>query len=411
MTQTPLPSPAAAREYLLGFEHVRGFGLEGFLDTAIDRILTSLALLPALGPDARILEIGAQPYFMTALLLRHWPAQIEVANEDDRGGGDAGRFELKHEGWHGPVALLYTKFNVESDRFPYEDDRFDAVFLCEVIEHLAHDPVHALHEINRVLRPGGTLILSTPNALRIENLWKIMRGRNFYPPYSGWGATSRHNREFTPGELGRLLEANGFAVDALTTHADPGYSYSPALKRLVHFAGRLGVARGYLDGIHVRARKSGPPRYSYPADMFFDAHAYGRVWSSALDMEDAPESQLGRGVYPREVWPPAVRWTGREAMFRLCFKEGHRRAAVRFFSGPAALDRPVEGELSALGATRRFAVAPGTWSTAVLELPPGPRSDTLELVIELDRAWTPAALLGEADTRELGVAVRKVWLE
>ena len=65
--------------------------MEDFLDSAVDRILISLSLVPPLGPESRILEIGAQPYLMTALLWRHFPAQVQAVNEDDRGfaGGES----------------------------------------------------------------------------------------------------------------------------------------------------------------------------------------------------------------------------------------------------------------------------------------------------------------------------------
>lgn len=407
----PLPTPAAAREYLAGFAHVSGFGVQDFLDSAVDRILTSLSLVPPLGPESRILEIGAQPYLMTALLQRHFPAQVQAVNEDDRGGGEDGRFDLRHRSWTAPVAIEYDRFNIEFDRFPYDDAYFDVVFLCEVIEHLAHDPVHAVNEINRVLKHGGSLILSTPNAFRLENLWKIIRGRNLYPPYSGWGVTSRHNREFTCSELGRLLEANGFTVETNTSHADPGYRYAPALRWVARSLDSAGVGKGLLDNIHVRAFKRGPARYAYPADMFFDVQAYGRVSESVLDMESAPESQLGRGVYEREIWPPAVRWTERESMFRLRLENGHRRAAIRFFSGPAELNGPIEGELATAGVASRFSVDPGRWETVRLELPDGLEKGILELQVTLDKSWTPSDLCGESDTRELGVAVRRVWLE
>jgi ubiquinone/menaquinone biosynthesis C-methylase UbiE len=44
---------------------------------------------------------------------------------------------------------------------PFDDEGFDAVMLCDVLEHLEH-PVVALAEIHRVLAPGGALIVSTP---------------------------------------------------------------------------------------------------------------------------------------------------------------------------------------------------------------------------------------------------------
>ncbi len=406
-----LPSPAAARRYLYGFEHVTGHGLESFLETAVDRILTSLSLLPPLGPDSRVLEIGAQPYFMTAFLLKHFPAEVRCVNEDDRGAGEDGRFVLRRRDLDEPLDIEYDRFNIEFDDFPYEDETYDVVFLCEVIEHLVHDPVHAIHEINRVLKPGGHVILSTPNPMRLENFWKVARGKNIYPPYSGWGATSRHNREFTKSELIRLLEANGFSIEIAAIHKDPGYSYAPFLKRITGQLERFRVGAAFLDDVHVRARKSGGPGYSYPEDMFFDVQAYGRVWESTLDMENAPESQLGRGIHRLEVWPPAIRWTGRESMFRLKRGKNHSRAAIRFYSGPKELDRPVTGRISTDGASAGFALEPDAWTTVSVQIPLAGEPGIIEVELDLDQSWSPAGLLGDADTRDLGVAVRRVWLE
>ena len=47
---------------------------------------------------------------------------------------------------------------------PFEENSFELVFASEVIEHL-DDIVDFLTEIKRVLKPGGTLLLSTPNSV------------------------------------------------------------------------------------------------------------------------------------------------------------------------------------------------------------------------------------------------------
>lgn len=53
-------------------------------------------------------------------------------------------------------------------RLPYESGSFDVVILAEVIEHLeSHRPIVA--EIGRILRPGGHLILTTPNIARLHS--------------------------------------------------------------------------------------------------------------------------------------------------------------------------------------------------------------------------------------------------
>jgi 2-polyprenyl-3-methyl-5-hydroxy-6-metoxy-1,4-benzoquinol methylase len=49
---------------------------------------------------------------------------------------------------------------------------FDTVFSCETIEHVP-DPKRAVHELARVLRPGGRLFLTTPNYV---NLMGVYRG-------------------------------------------------------------------------------------------------------------------------------------------------------------------------------------------------------------------------------------------
>ena len=64
--------------------------------------------------------------------------------------------KFKEAGFDGEVCDIV-------EGLPYEDGTFDAVFASEVIEHLA-DTDSFLTELKRVLRPGGTLILSTPNS-------------------------------------------------------------------------------------------------------------------------------------------------------------------------------------------------------------------------------------------------------
>ena len=54
---------------------------------------------------------------------------------------------------------------------PVEDAAFDIVISCETIEHVV-DPLRALREVCRVLRPGGRLLLTTPNYLGPMGLYR-----------------------------------------------------------------------------------------------------------------------------------------------------------------------------------------------------------------------------------------------
>ena len=89
----------------------------------------------------------------------------------------------------------------------------DVVVFGEVLEHMTNDPMHAMREISRVLKPGGQLVLTTPNVARIENVVALLEGRNIYDPYSGYGPYGRHNREYTRDELHRLAIYCGFEAE------------------------------------------------------------------------------------------------------------------------------------------------------------------------------------------------------
>ena len=52
-----------------------------------------------------------------------------------------------------------------------------------------------------MLRPGGQILITTPNVLRWDNLWALFRGANIYDRYHGNGIYGRHNREYTPEEI------------------------------------------------------------------------------------------------------------------------------------------------------------------------------------------------------------------
>ncbi len=109
-------------------------------------------------------------------------------------------------------------FDAETDAFPYAEETFDAVVCSEVIEHLKYDPGHMLAEINRVLKPEGKLVLTTPNITSFTALYRVMSGMHpqTWSVFTGQDA-DRHNREYTPREIGRLLEACGFGDIALET--------------------------------------------------------------------------------------------------------------------------------------------------------------------------------------------------
>jgi len=61
-------------------------------------------------------------------------------------------------------------FDAERDPFPYEGGHFDLVIAGEILEHMIYDPMHLLLESRRVLREGGTLLITTPNVASITSV-------------------------------------------------------------------------------------------------------------------------------------------------------------------------------------------------------------------------------------------------
>jgi len=66
------------------------------------------------------------------------------------------------------VAIAHAVFSF--DRLSFEDDKFDLVTCTEVLEHVENFR-HAVREAGRVLKPGGWLVVSTPNVLSLKSRW------------------------------------------------------------------------------------------------------------------------------------------------------------------------------------------------------------------------------------------------
>lgn len=74
-----------------------------------------------------------------------------------------------------------VKCNIERDVLPYKNETFDIVIFTCLLEHTLN-PKFIINEIYRVLKKGGTLILTTPNALSATRRWNYLRGRNQFWP-------------------------------------------------------------------------------------------------------------------------------------------------------------------------------------------------------------------------------------
>jgi SAM-dependent methyltransferase len=145
-------------------------------------------MLPRVKGAKRVCDVGCGPGLYLAQMLAAEPGAagtgLDISPASlEMTGRLLGYYNLSPERFQ----LLKGDLRV---RLPIGDKSQDAVVCCDVIEHL-DDPFNALGELRRIIKPGGTLCLST--AIRMESI--------------------DHIHLFShPGEVQQMLRGNGFEI-------------------------------------------------------------------------------------------------------------------------------------------------------------------------------------------------------
>lgn len=156
----------------------------------------------------RVADIG--PGLQTELVAARWPAaQITTVGYDDHAQSTyAGNIEYD----------LNATYDKASWPVVSEADQFDVVVFCEVIEHLYTTPIAVLGWLRTLVKPGGSLIIQTPNSQAITRRIRAVIGKPLYGRITNFGEPGMnpgHFREYTPGELREMGERTGFEVTHL----------------------------------------------------------------------------------------------------------------------------------------------------------------------------------------------------
>jgi hypothetical protein len=260
-----------------------------------------------------------------------------------------------------------------------------------------------LAEIHRVLtKPDGSMLLTTPNATRLDNLLRMTSGRNVYETLSGYGVYGRHNREYTVGELHEFLTAAGFAVEdvfARDVHPLPG--------DLGALAGVVATAeRG--DNLFAFARAVGDERWPYPPWLYQSRHAIRRIVRPDLVVGVNDDLQSD-GLHEESEVPVTRRWTG----------PGGIRIDLQPAVGAARLEidgvSPPPGVGAALALRARWGDHEASWditgdgrSFRVTADGPPAGGNPVRVHLSTDRTWQPITISGGDDARQLGVSIARV---
>lgn len=188
-----LRAPDADAASYLDFHRRRYEYLMGF----VDRILR--AQQPRDGEPLRVLDVGMSHQ---TLLVRQLFPQVELATlgfHDERyaaAGAAHTEFNLNHAGAGGLPPL----------------PPFDLILLAEVIEHLYTPPTRVLAMLRAMLRPGGVLLLQTPNPVNLARRLALLGGRSPFEIIRDDTNNPGHYCEYTVENLLFLAESTGFDV-------------------------------------------------------------------------------------------------------------------------------------------------------------------------------------------------------
>lgn len=114
-------------------------------------------ILPFLTPGVSVLDCGCGPGTITIGIARHVAPGPVV-------GVDAAASQLDHAKINSAVTGIGNVSFQATDCYtlPFEANRFDRIFSHALLEHLS-DPVLALKELHRVLKPGGVIGICSPD--------------------------------------------------------------------------------------------------------------------------------------------------------------------------------------------------------------------------------------------------------
>ena len=139
--------------------------------------------LPA---EARVLELGSGPGWLWSSNLERIPAGWDITLSDfSPGMVKEARQNLAHGG------RMFTFRVVDAQDIPLPDASFDAVIANHMLYHVP-DRARALHEIARVLRPGGRLFASTIGENQNHEMYELISdflGQRVNSPSQTWPFT------------------------------------------------------------------------------------------------------------------------------------------------------------------------------------------------------------------------------
>jgi SAM-dependent methyltransferase len=226
-------------------------GYEAFHAPRFAYLLKLLERERLVSSSSRVLDIGASR--LTELVRERFGVRVDTLGfAEDRPGptGDHYSFDLN----------LSQSESTWRRGLP----AYDVLIFAEVIEHLYTAPELVLAFVRTLVKPGGTLIVQTPNAAALTRRIKLLLGRNPYERIRLDNTNPGHFREYTEAEMRSILIDAGFEVrevdirfyfDARYAHHDVNPRHEPVIGWIKNTLFSV-LPRSWRLGMTIVARRS-----------------------------------------------------------------------------------------------------------------------------------------------------------
>lgn len=201
---------------------LRGYDWPGYLRCSVARLVRVARRVQEAGVAGPLLDVGA--YFgNTSLMCRRLGLEVDALDAY----GDYGQALEPSRRLLAGAGVRLLDFDAAGFNLDHLASGSYGVVLClGVIEHVPHTPRPLLEGIVRVLRPGGVLILDTPNIAYLYHRRRLQRGESIMAPIATQFDSAipfeGHHREYTGEELRWMLERVGLQAVEIETF---NYSY------------------------------------------------------------------------------------------------------------------------------------------------------------------------------------------
>jgi 2-polyprenyl-3-methyl-5-hydroxy-6-metoxy-1,4-benzoquinol methylase len=190
------------------YETKRVFPFKGYMDNKLNKYTSIIyKIRNNFSPGSEILSIGAGPWDLEAILskLGYSITAIDDLNDQWHLIGN-NRERIKDFAKLSGINLIeYSACSAD-----IKVDSFDAVLLIDIIEHMHNSPRQILNYSITSLKPGGLLMITTPNVASLSKRLRFLVGKSAQVPvdflYWNIGEFRSHFREYTKSELLRILQ-------------------------------------------------------------------------------------------------------------------------------------------------------------------------------------------------------------